>query len=140
MIRIFIFLLLILAVCGCSRQQPKSPANGKLPVVATIFPVYDFVRAIGGDRVSVALLLPPGAEPHSFEPKPADMVRVGQARLLVFTNPAMEPWAAKLLTGAGRERAGRSPPARVGPPSWSPNRSSGLSARPGARPPCRSRR
>ena len=101
MIRIFIFLLLLLAVCGCSRQQPKSPANGKLPVVATIFPVYDFVRAIGGDRVSVALLLPPGAEPHSFEPKPADMVRVGQARLLVFTNPAMEPWAAKLLTGVG---------------------------------------
>jgi len=92
--------LLLLALCGCSRQE-QAPASGKLPVVATIFPVYDFVRAVGGDRVAVTLLLPPGTEAHNFEPKPADMARVGQARLFVFTSPAMEPWAAKLLAGAG---------------------------------------
>jgi zinc transport system substrate-binding protein len=93
--------LLALAVAGCSRQEPPAAANGKLPVVATIFPVYDFVRAVGGERVAVSLLLPPGAEAHSFEPKPADMQRVRQARLMVFTSPAMEPWADKLLAGAG---------------------------------------
>jgi zinc transport system substrate-binding protein len=100
MMRIVLILLLLLATGGCSRHEAKAPAAGKLPVVATIFPVYDFVRAVGGERVDVSLLLPPGAEPHSFEPKPADMVRVAQARLFVFTSPAMEPWATKLLTGA----------------------------------------
>ena len=99
--RLFLCLLVFLAIFGCSRQAAKEPIDGKLPVVATIFPVYDFVRAIGGERVSATLLLPPGTEPHGFEPKPADMVRVAQARLFVFTSTAMEPWAAKLLTGAG---------------------------------------
>lgn len=99
--RVIFLLLLALTAAGCSRQEAAPIANDKLPVVATIFPVYDFVRAIGGERVSVTMLLPPGTEPHNFEPKPADMLRVGRARLFVFTNPAMEPWAAKLLAGVG---------------------------------------
>ncbi|MDR1575407.1 MAG: metal ABC transporter substrate-binding protein, partial [Treponema sp.] len=44
--------------------------EGKLNVVTTIFPPYDFVREIAGDRVNLTMLLPPGAESHSFEPNP----------------------------------------------------------------------
>jgi zinc transport system substrate-binding protein len=100
MTRSLLLVMLLLALSGCSRTN-QEPAGGKLPVVATIFPVYDFVRAVGGERVAVHQLLPPGTEAHNFEPKPADMARVGKARLFVFTSPAMEPWAGKLLAGAG---------------------------------------
>lgn len=99
--RFILTMISLLCLISCNRTDSAPTPAGKLPVVATIFPVYDFVRNIGGDRVAVTLLLPPGVEAHHFEPKPADMSRVAQAKLFVFTNPAMEPWAAKLLSGVG---------------------------------------
>jgi len=66
-------------------------------VVTTLYPIYDFARAVAGDKAQVSLLLPPGVEPHSFEPKPEDMVRVSRADVLIYTNEAMEPWAVKML-------------------------------------------
>ncbi|WP_298438440.1 zinc ABC transporter substrate-binding protein, partial [Geobacter sp.] len=52
------------------------------------------------DRAEVTMLLPPGMEPHSFEPRPEDIVRLHKADLFIYTNPAMEPWAAGLVKGA----------------------------------------
>ena len=54
---------------------------------------------MGGDRVEVRLLLPPGVEPHNFEPKPEDVARLSRADVFVFTNRYMEPWAAAMLKG-----------------------------------------
>ena len=71
----------------------------KLTVVTTLFPLYDFARAIGGERTDVTLLLPPGIEPHTFEPKPADVMTVNKADIFVFTNEYMEPWAKSFLNG-----------------------------------------
>jgi zinc transport system substrate-binding protein len=47
----------------------------------------------------VTLLLPPGAEPHGFEPKPADIVRLNKADVFLYTSPDMEPWAADIIKG-----------------------------------------
>jgi len=87
------------AVLGCQKQQAREPepGNKKLTVVTTLFPLYDFARAVAGDKATIQLLLPPGVEPHSFEPKPEDMVRVSKADLVVYTNEYMEPWAVKML-------------------------------------------
>lgn len=93
---------LAMAVAGCPQGPVHSP--GKIQVVTTLFPLYDFVRAVGGERVSVTMLLPPGVEPHSFEPKPDDLLRVSRADLFIYTNRFMEPWAAELLKGMGSSR------------------------------------
>lgn len=90
-------LLLLIAVSGCHRQEQK-PLVG-LQVVTTLFPLYDFARTIGGDKAQVTMLLPPGVEPHTFEPRPDDMVRISQAGLFIYTNPYMEPWAEKVVKG-----------------------------------------
>lgn len=83
---------------ACSK--PKSNLNpGKLKVVTTLFPLYDFARNVGGDAIDVSLLLPPGVEPHSFEPRPEDMMTVAKADIFIYTNRGMEPWAEKLLSG-----------------------------------------
>jgi zinc transport system substrate-binding protein len=74
-----------------------SPANGKISVVTTLFPFYDFARQIGGDKAEVTLLLPPGVEPHSFDPRPSDIVKINQADVFIFTGKFMEPWAADLV-------------------------------------------
>jgi len=96
-----LFAALILVWSACQRQE-QVPATDKLKVVTTLFPLYDFVRSVGREKVEVSLLLPPGVEPHSFEPKPDDIVRVNKADVFIYTNKFMEPWAADILRGAGR--------------------------------------
>ncbi|HNX90853.1 MAG TPA: zinc ABC transporter substrate-binding protein [Candidatus Omnitrophota bacterium] len=81
---------------------PDSAVTGetqKLEVITTLFPTYDFAKEIGGDKVNVMLLLPPGIEAHSFDPKPADIVRINKADVFVYTGKFMEPWVEKILGG-----------------------------------------
>ena len=92
-----LLLCLALLAGGCSRQESTSaPAPQRLKVVTTLFPLYDFARSVGGDLAEVSLLLPPGVEPHSFDPQPDDILRINRADLFVYTHPAMEPWAVRV--------------------------------------------
>lgn len=103
--RLLIVLIVALGALGvlaACTQQGSRVDNGKLHVITTLFPVYDFVRTVGGDHVETVLLLPPGVEPHSFDPRPEDLRRVAGADLFLYTNPAMEPWAEKLASGLVR--------------------------------------
>ncbi len=82
--------------------RAAAPA-GPLPVAATILPLGDFCRQIGGDLVQVQVLIPPGASPHAFEPAPSVMARASQARVFVYIGAGLEPWADKLLRSRGRD-------------------------------------
>jgi zinc transport system substrate-binding protein len=86
---------------ACQRKEAKAPAlaQKKLSVITTLFPLYDFARTVGGDKVDVTLLLPPGVESHHFDPRPDDIVKITRADVLIYTNEQMEPWAGKLLKG-----------------------------------------
>ena len=86
----------LLAGCGA---QPLPPENERIEVVATLFPQYDFARQIAGARADVTLLLPPGVESHAYEPTPADIIRINQADVFLYTGAYMEPWAQKLIEG-----------------------------------------
>lgn len=102
--RLAILVLLSLALLYCSACQKKGggkTGGRKLQVITTLFPMYDFARTIAGDKAEVLMLLPPGVEPHGFEPKPEDILKVNRADLFIYTNRYMEPWAADLLKGAG---------------------------------------
>jgi len=97
-----LLLVLSLVLFTACQKKETSPASGspkKLVVVTTLFPLYDFARTIGGDKADVTLIIPPGVETHSFEPKPEDAVRVSKSDLFVFTNEDMEPWAVKFVGG-----------------------------------------
>jgi len=96
---VFLVSLLLLSSCQKKDSVGKVGTPKKLVVVTTLFPLYDFARTVGGDKVEVSLMLPPGVEAHSFEPKPQDAVRAATADLFVFTNEYMEPWAAKFVKG-----------------------------------------
>jgi zinc transport system substrate-binding protein len=96
---IILSLLFFIAGNACQRQEQQAGKAKQLNVVTTLFPLYDFTKNIAGDKVSVILLLPPGVEAHSFEPKAGDMLRVNGADLFIFTGKFMEPWADGLLKG-----------------------------------------
>ncbi|MBQ6893129.1 MAG: zinc ABC transporter substrate-binding protein [Clostridia bacterium] len=94
LILILICALLLLTSCG------KQTDDGKLNIVATMFPQYDFAREIAKDSANVELLLDFGADSHSYEPTPADIIRISKADLFIYTGDDMELWAKKLLESA----------------------------------------
>jgi ABC-type Zn uptake system ZnuABC Zn-binding protein ZnuA len=84
------FFLAISSIASASFAQP-------MKVVASIFPVGDMVREVGGDRVSVQVLLPPGASPHVFEPTPGMAKELSQSGLFFEVGAGLDFWAEKLV-------------------------------------------
>jgi zinc transport system substrate-binding protein len=74
-----------------------APAGATIKVVATIFPLTDLVQQIGKDDVEAATLLPGGANPHTFEPTPAQIRAVANARVFVCVGAGLDTWATRLL-------------------------------------------
>ena len=90
--------VLLLLLSGCaSPGTAGSEDSGKIRAVATIFPQYDFLRQIGGDHLELTMLLNPGAESHSFEPTPADMITVSQSDLFVYVGGDSDAWVETIL-------------------------------------------
>lgn len=78
----------------------KRPAQaGKLKVAATFYPLYNFAREVGGDKVQVVNITPAGAEPHDYEPTPRQLVNVQNSGVFIYDGGAMEPWVGKFLPG-----------------------------------------
>jgi zinc transport system substrate-binding protein len=86
----------LLLLLGCSKEEE----TGKPRVVCSLFPLYEFARAVGGDKADVRLLLPPGVEPHAWEPKAGDMVAISNADLFLCVSKDLEPWANDIVKGA----------------------------------------
>ncbi len=96
-----ILLLAALLLTGCSGKSPS--AGNKLQVTAAAFPEYDFLRAVAGDLAEITLLLPPGAEAHSYEPTPQDIVRIGSCRVFVYGGGESDVWLDQILDNSSRE-------------------------------------
>ena len=90
---------LITAACGNKSSQAETATTGtpKVKIVATIYPVYEFARQVGGDKVDVSILIPPGAEPHEWEPTAKDLIKIKSASLFLYNGAGFEP-VHKLLT------------------------------------------
>jgi len=104
-----LFLILVVAVLLAffwlfNYRVVSNKIVGKVSVVTTLFPYYDLARTIGGDKADVSLLLPPGVEPHSFEPKPSDIFKINSADIFVYTGDFMEPWAKDILVGINNKK------------------------------------
>ena len=94
-------LALAASLTACGREAP--PEDGRLRVVCTLFPYYDFVRQIGGDAVDVTLLVPAGRETHSFEPTPRDVIRISEADVFLYNGGESEQWVDDILDAAGAD-------------------------------------
>lgn len=100
-----ITLLCITGLCitGCSeRRDLPEESNGKLIIVSTIFPLADWARQVGGDRVYVETLLPAGASPHTFDPGPRHMRVISKAGLFLKSGLQMDDWGASLSAAGGK--------------------------------------
>jgi zinc transport system substrate-binding protein len=78
-------------------RKDAGKGNGKINVVTTIFPPYDFVREIAGDQVNLTMLLQPGAESHSFEPTPQDIIKVQNCDVFIYVGGESDAWVERIL-------------------------------------------
>jgi zinc transport system substrate-binding protein len=92
-----------LALPAAGRRDTGKP-NGKINVVATIFPPYDFVREIAGDRINLTMLLPPGAESHSFEPTPQDIIKIQNCDIFIYVGGESDAWVEHILESIDTSR------------------------------------
>jgi zinc transport system substrate-binding protein len=87
-----------LAAVACNSSPPPS---GKPLVIASFYPLYEFARQIANGHADVMPLVPPGVEPHDWEPAPQDLKRIREARLFIYNGAGLEPWVDKLSDAAG---------------------------------------
>ena len=104
-----VLLVTVSMAAGCNKVKDinadvsdPSEASHKISVVATVFPYYDFARAIGGEYLDVTLLLPPGRDSHSFEPTAQDLLTLQSADIFLYNGGEMETWVEEVLEAVPR--------------------------------------
>ncbi len=120
---------LALLALAMSLRGPAQAANVPLRVVTSIPPLAMLAAQIGGDRVVVHAILPPGADAHTFEPRPSDAAAVADADIIVMLGSSIDRWlgdrlvppahvtVVRLDDGAAGDDEGRDPHVWLDP-SW----------------------
>jgi len=88
---------LMLSILACA---PEEEAKGKVGVVVTILPQAEFAERVGGEKVEVTVMVPPGASPHTYEPSPVQMAALAKAEIYARVGSGVEfelVWMDKLI-------------------------------------------
>jgi manganese/iron transport system substrate-binding protein len=96
--------ILALWVSGCDRagdNRANPAANGKPSVVATSTIIADLTNRVAGDEIQLKGILKPGADPHVYEPVPADSQALEKAKLILYNGYNLEPGLIKLMNASG---------------------------------------
>ena len=96
--RIFALLtavLIVLFICGCTASHKSS--DGRVRIVTTIFPAYDFARQVFGGKADITLLLKPGTESHSYDPSARDIVKIDSCDLFIYNGGESDAWVENVL-------------------------------------------
>lgn len=98
-----------IGIAGCGTKETASPASGdaasgKPHVYTTIYPLEYAAKRIGGDHVEVTNLIPPGVEPHDYEPTAKDMVALSKADIFAFNGSGLELWVDKAVESLDKNK------------------------------------
>ena len=97
----FICLLLmlcaVLSICSCGATNKES--DGKIKILCTLFPQYDWLRNItsGVENVEVSLIIANGTDPHSYQPTAADIMSISNCDMLVYVGGDSDTWVKKAV-------------------------------------------
>ena len=97
------FILILILLTGCGAPAAREEESGRLQVITTIFPQYDFVRQIAGGQADVRMLLKPGEEIHSYEPTPQDIRDIQNCDLFICVGGENDVWVEEILEAMGEE-------------------------------------
>lgn len=98
-----LFLIQILVILF-AKAGLVTAEDQKLNILTTIFPIYDFARTVAGDHADVSMLLPPGAESHTYEPTPRDILKIQNADLFIYIGGESDMWVDQILSSLGDKK------------------------------------
>ncbi|WP_040951375.1 metal ABC transporter substrate-binding protein [Gorillibacterium massiliense] len=93
--------LSLVLLAGCGGKGSANTEDGKINVVTSIYPLYDFAVKIGGEHVHVVNIVPAGVEPHDWSPQSRDIRTMRKADLLLYQGAGLEGWIDDFLKSAG---------------------------------------
>ena len=92
------------SVSSAVESAPGAEEGQKLSVYTSFYTMQDFAEKIGGDKVTVTNLVPPGTEPHDWEPQPNDIVGLENANVFIYNGAGMEHWVSSVLDSLQNDR------------------------------------
>lgn len=95
---LFFLIIVVFLLPGCNGKPSNTVDNKKINVVTTIFPQYDFTRQIARDKINLKMLIPPGAESHSYEPTPQDIINIQKSDLFIYVGGENDEWINNILS------------------------------------------
>ncbi len=95
-------LAVLLAACDSRTPQSQPGAPQKLTAVTTLTVLADLIQQVGGDKVQVKALVPPGGEVHTYQPTPDDIKSVARARIVFYNGVHLEEWIDETIRSAGK--------------------------------------
>jgi len=98
-----LFLIQILVILF-AKAGLVTAEDQKMNILTTIFPIYDFARTVAGDHADVSMLLPPGAESHTYEPTPRDILKIQNADLFIYIGGESDMWVDQILSSLGDKK------------------------------------
>lgn len=102
---IIVAAMLISGCAGKSGSNKTIKDNGKINIATTLFPYYDFVRQIAGDKANLTMIVPAGMDTHSFEPTTEDMINIRNADIFIYNGGSLDNWVTKILDSTeGKEQ------------------------------------
>ncbi|WP_379161875.1 metal ABC transporter solute-binding protein, Zn/Mn family [Paenibacillus sp. sgz5001063] len=90
-------LLVFLLLTACGPKSSGSIVEGKVNVITTFYPIYEFASEIGGDDINAINLLPVGVEPHDWTPRSQDIINTSKAQLFLYNGAGLEGWVPNFL-------------------------------------------
>ncbi|WP_410768233.1 metal ABC transporter solute-binding protein, Zn/Mn family [Fontibacillus sp. BL9] len=93
----------LILLAGCGKSAGGEIVPGKVNVVTSFYPIYEFAKAIGGEDANVINLLPVGVEPHDWTPRSQDILNTSKAELFLYNGAGLEGWAPNFLKGMGKD-------------------------------------
>jgi ABC-type Zn uptake system ZnuABC Zn-binding protein ZnuA len=94
--------LLLFGACESRPSQTQSAAPQKIVVVTTMTVLGDLIQQVGGDKVELRSLVPPGGDVHTYQPTPEDITRVSQAQIVFYNGVHLEDWLDGTIRSAGK--------------------------------------
>ncbi|MET0779405.1 MAG: zinc ABC transporter substrate-binding protein [Candidatus Saccharimonadales bacterium] len=94
---LLVTLIVVSIVFAVHRTAVPIADSGKQQVVASFYPLYDFAKHVGGDKVSVSNITPAGSEPHDYEPSPKVLADAHKAKVFIYNGGQLEPWVNGFL-------------------------------------------
>ena len=92
-LNLFILSVIMFFLIGCSKNENVN--NSILNISVSIFPIYDIVKNIAGEKANVNFIIPPGANPHNYSIKPSTVIQLSHSNLLIGVSKDFDGWIGK---------------------------------------------